>query len=68
MFNITLNHLGGYSGTKAGIEVNLNHLSTLNHDPHVVGEDGSSIAQSKEWKEARKGLEGLENSAQTLFP
>ncbi|OLP81230.1 hypothetical protein AK812_SmicGene38254 [Symbiodinium microadriaticum] len=42
----------GYSGTKFGMEVNLNYLGTFNHDPHVVGEDGFSIAQSQQWKEA----------------
>ncbi|CAE7267594.1 unnamed protein product, partial [Symbiodinium pilosum] len=42
----------GYSGTKAGMEVNLNYLGAFNHDPHVVGEDGFSIAQSQEWKKA----------------
>lgn len=42
----------GYSGTKSGMEVNLNFFSTVNRDPHVVGEDGFSIAKSKEWKEA----------------
>ena len=50
----------GYSGTKAGIGVNLHHLSTLNHDPHVVGEDGSSIAQAKEWKEAPDASKSME--------
>eukprot|EP00434_Breviolum_minutum_P039092 symbB.v1.2.034698.t1/scaffold4519.1/size87652/1 len=42
----------GYSGTKAGMQVNLNFFATVNRDPHVVGEAGFSIAQSKEWKEA----------------
>jgi len=42
----------GYSGTKFGMEVNLNYLGTFNHDPHVVGEDGFSIAQSQQWKAA----------------
>ncbi|CAJ1334142.1 unnamed protein product [Effrenium voratum] len=42
----------GYSGTKTGMEVNLNYLASFNHDPHVLGEDGYSIAKSKEWREA----------------
>ncbi|CAJ1428354.1 unnamed protein product, partial [Effrenium voratum] len=28
----------GYSGTKTGMEVNLNYLASFNHDPHVLGE------------------------------
>eukprot|EP00439_Symbiodinium_sp_Y106_P081692 s2258_g20.t2 len=36
----------GYSGTKFGMEVNLNYLGTFNHDPHVVGEEWRSSGLS----------------------